>query len=279
MTDPRTAGRGGGAELPNVDHGGGAQPPTVGRGGGRAALPWRLVAVRHTAVAVAPGICYGAQDVPLAADWRSAVASAASEALAAAVRAAEIAPAGTGFPAGTDPRAGTGPRADQQPPPILLWSSPATRCRTLARHIGEQIGTPVRVDARLAEMDFGEWEGQRWDDIEHDPRYARWSANWQTESTPGESLPAVVARVRAVLAEIAEDTASPADSATPRPVPLIVTHLGVIRACNHIYRSTALSDFLDCTVEPGGVIAWERLRVLVSGGAGCRGLVSASGGS
>jgi alpha-ribazole phosphatase len=211
------------------------------------------VAVRHTAVAVAPGICYGAQDVPLAADWHPAVASAATEALAAAVRAAERAPAGTGLPTGTSPR------VEQQSPRILLWSSHATRCRTLARHISEQMETPVRVDARLAEMDFGEWEGQRWDDIERDPRYAQWSANWQTESTPGESLPAVVARVRAVLAEIATDTASPADSATPRPVPLIVTHLGVIRACNHIYRSTALSDFLDCTVEPGGVIAWERL--------------------
>ncbi|MDP5239152.1 alpha-ribazole phosphatase [Uliginosibacterium sp. 31-16] len=83
--------------------------------------------IRHPAVAVPPGICYGQSDVALAAPV---------EATAAHLRA-------------------------QLPARFRLLSSPLTRCRLLAEALGEPV-----FDARLMEIDFGSWELRAWDEIE-----------------------------------------------------------------------------------------------------------------
>ena len=83
--------------------------------------------IRHSAVAVAPGTCYGATDVPLAQDAGTA----------AAVLRAHL------------------------PDEFELHSSPLSRCRLLA----QALHRAPRSDARLAEMDFGQWEGRRFADI------------------------------------------------------------------------------------------------------------------
>ncbi len=48
--------------------------------------------------------------------------------------------------------------------PCAAWShivtSPLRRCAAFAEHIAQQRDTPVSVDRRFAEIDFGEWEGQ-----------------------------------------------------------------------------------------------------------------------
>jgi len=41
----------------------------------------------------------------------------------------------------------------------LVYTSPMKRCVSTARAISSFTGAPVRVDARLREMDYGEWEG------------------------------------------------------------------------------------------------------------------------
>ncbi len=45
--------------------------------------------------------------------------------------------------------------------PAPVFSSPLQRCALLARGLG----TPVHIDARLVEIDFGRWEMRKWDDI------------------------------------------------------------------------------------------------------------------
>ena len=45
---------------------------------------------------------------------------------------------------------------------IPLFSSPLRRARQLA----EALAPKILVDSRLSEIDFGEWEGRRWDQIE-----------------------------------------------------------------------------------------------------------------
>lgn len=83
--------------------------------------------IRHPAVAVPPGICYGQSDVALAAP-----VGALTDTLRA-----------------------------QLPASFRLLSSPLTRCRRLA----EALGDP-EFDARLMEIDFGTWELRAWDEIE-----------------------------------------------------------------------------------------------------------------
>lgn len=48
-----------------------------------------------------------------------------------------------------------------------VWSSPALRCLQPAVRIASALNSlPPQVDARLAELDFGTWEGMKWDEID-----------------------------------------------------------------------------------------------------------------
>jgi alpha-ribazole phosphatase len=86
-----------------------------------------LYLVRHPQPDVAPGLCYGASDVP--------------------VTETELARVQSGL---TLPR------------DLPVYASPLQRCALLAERLA-----PGRVtyDARLAEMDFGAWELRAWSDI------------------------------------------------------------------------------------------------------------------
>lgn len=111
--------------------------------------------------------------------------------------------------------------APRLPAGIVLVSSPLRRCTVLADAIAEAVGgAAVRRDARLAEMDFGAWEGQRWDAIDRTALDA-WTADFADHRVGGaESVRAFMARVAAAW------DAWRADGAET----LWVTHAGVIRA-------------------------------------------------
>jgi len=147
-----------------------------------------LCLIRHTRVTAA-GLCYGRLDVPLA-DSFAEEAQAVREALARQ------------FPEGLPP----------------IWSSPSLRCRQLA----ETLEAPFKIDARLQELNFGDWEGRTWTELDS-PTARHWGDNWQTAAPPdGESLPELLARLHDFLAEIESSDA------------LLITHAGPIRALHHL---------------------------------------------
>ncbi|SFV17601.1 histidine phosphatase family protein [Pseudoduganella namucuonensis] len=126
----------------------------------------RLILVRHPQPVVAPGICYGATDLPAAPDDIDRVHTAL-------LASASI------------------------PPDAPIYSSPLRRCAALAH----RLGTPI-FDARLAEMDFGAWEMRAWDDI---PRAEvdAWAADLAAyHPGGGESVQEVAERVMAFHAEL-----------------------------------------------------------------------------
>lgn len=148
----------------------------------------KLWLVRHALPLAAEGLCYGASDV--AADPRASLQAA-------------------GMLARVLPRA------------LGVRCSPLRRCRQLAdalRVLRPDLGG--RVDARLAEMDFGQWEGRRWVDIaQHE--FAAWTADFTGyRCGGGESVGRLLARVEEALAD-----ARRADTDA-----LWITHGGVIRA-------------------------------------------------
>lgn len=127
----------------------------------------QLTLIRHTSVAVAPGICYGQSNVDVSATFEAEARLVLSKL--------------------------------RQAPFDAVYCSPLIRCRKLAGYCG--FDDPI-IDNRLMELNFGAWEMKPWADI-HDPQLQRWFDNWLDETpTNGESYRAMTDRVKAFLEEI-----------------------------------------------------------------------------
>jgi alpha-ribazole phosphatase len=153
---------------------------------------------RHAQPLVAPGVCYGRTD--MAAD---------DKATAAAAQALQSAWAAEALPAGT------------------VWHSPLQRCTQLAAALQTQAPAfQLRACNDLAEMDFGAWEGQRWDGIAREEMQA-WTAEFMAYAPGGgESLATMMARITRAL-----DAARQQARETGQPV-LWISHAGVAQ-CAH----------------------------------------------
>lgn len=125
----------------------------------------RLLLVRHPAPEIAPGICYGSSDLTVSA-----------EQLAHATR--EL---GATLPAG-----------------LPLYTSPLRRCADLAEQLAPALQSPATImDSRLAELHFGRWEMQHWDNIARDEVDA-WAADLvHYQPGGGESVLQMALRVAA----------------------------------------------------------------------------------
>jgi 2,3-bisphosphoglycerate-dependent phosphoglycerate mutase len=109
-----------------------------------------------------------------------------------------------------------------------LWSSPLRRAHETAQIAGERLGLRPRVDARLMEVDVGDWAGRLYADLEsHDAAaYAAWRAGSPLFRFPGgESLQEQGERVAEVITEIAGRADLPV---------LVVCHGGVIREARRV---------------------------------------------
>lgn len=120
--------------------------------------------------------------------------------------------------------------------PRVVLTSPLQRGASVGRWL-KAWGWAHRVDARLCEMDFGAWEGQRWDDIG-----AAAVDTWCTAFTHhpaggGESVAQVLARCAAFIAQPVPEGPLAQVSGSARPIPpgapatwFIVGHAGWISA-------------------------------------------------
>ena len=68
--------------------------------------------------------------------------------------------------------------------PVLIWSSPSSRCASVAGWLARRLDLPLTLDERLQELAFGDWEGQAWNEL---PRAAldRWALDPPGFSPPG----------------------------------------------------------------------------------------------
>lgn len=185
----------------------------------------RLYLIRHPRPLIAAGICYGQLDIP-----------AENPALAAAALQAQL-------PAG-----------------LPLWSSPLRRCRDLAQALaakadgtvgegggaaGAQGGAP-RLDARLAEINFGAWEGRPWDAIPRDQIDA-WAADVGGYVPPGGESP------RQLQARVLEFFNTLPDRDT-----VVVTHAGVIRSLLAADQGLPPERWCDLACAYASLTVWQR---------------------
>jgi alpha-ribazole phosphatase len=170
--------------------------------------PRRLVLIRHPAAVGAAGRCYGRTDLP-AGDGAATLATALGH--LARIGSCQIGP-------------------------CQVWSSPAARCRGVARAIAAAAGAALRIDPRLHELDFGAWEGRPWRDL---PRAEvdAWIADPLHRAPPGgETGAALIARVRAFLGAL-EDEAQ-----------VVVSHGGPLK----VMAALAAGRDIDLWADPPG---------------------------
>lgn len=192
----------------------------------------RLVLLRHPPVCLPPGTCYGASDVAARPARRQALA---------AVRAALtplIMPLSTSAP-------------------TAVISSPLRRCADLAAQLAPA-GTPPSLDARLQEIDFGDWELQPWATLDR-AQIDAWAARpWTFRPPGGERANDMRDRVLAAWA----DTLQQARRQGTEQV-LIVTHGGPLRVLRGHLLGLPQRDWLAWSCPPGGHL---RLRARAAGG-------------
>lgn len=133
----------------------------------------KIYMIRHTSVGVPKGTCYGWTDVPVAATFEQEAAETKSN---------------------LEKMLGIN-KLD------MVFSSPLTRARKLAAFCGYD--TPV-TDDRLKEMNMGDWEMMRYDDIESkDPAILKWYNDYMNlAATNGESYRLLYQRVADFLDEL-----------------------------------------------------------------------------
>lgn len=122
----------------------------------------KLFVIRHTKVAIEPGICYGQTDVQVADTFQYEKAIIGN-------RLKDI-------------------HFDK------VYSSPLSRCKILAESLFEK--EKIIFDDRLKELNFGDWELKTWDEIYNSAEGKIWMDNYQTLPTlNGELYPEMMDRV------------------------------------------------------------------------------------
>lgn len=147
----------------------------------------KITLIRHTSLQIASGICYGQTDIDVSASfWEEA-------------NQLKTKLADTQFDA--------------------VYASPLQRCVKLAAALN--LGKPIE-DARLMELNFGDWETRAWEDIPRDI-FDVWAKDYANLAPPkGETFGQLQRRALHILEELKLEN-------TGKHI-LIVTHGGLIRA-------------------------------------------------
>lgn len=174
----------------------------------------RLVLIRHTSVAVARGICYGQTDVELAPSFPEEAHIVKAQLL----------------------------KYDFD----KVYSSPLSRCLKLARFCG--YANPI-TDHRLMEMNFGEWEMKRYDEIT-DPRLQEWfDDHIHVAATGGESVIDQRQRFLEFIGEIKP-------SHTGETIALF-THGGILINALVAFKGKTYSEMYDAIPPYGSIVEIE----------------------
>ena len=169
-----------------------------------------IILVRHTTPNIEKGICYGQADIGVTDTFLEEIQPILKEVI---VNDSET----------------------------VYYSSPLQRCKLLA----EKLSDTVIFDDRLKELDFGDWELQKWDDI-NKTELDVWMQDFvNVAATNGESYIDLHARSVKFLEEI---------KTLNKKRVVIVTHAGIIRSlCSYINKS-ALENSFDLKLNYGHII-------------------------
>ena len=174
--------------------------------------------IRHTKTSTLKGLCYGQTDVELADSFLEE-ANQLQQKLPGLM------------------------------PNSLVFSSPLTRCVQLA----ERFSRNLTIDPRLSELDFGDWESTRFDDLDVNV-LQHWTDNFVNVAPPnGESFIDLCRRAGSFWQDVVQGVFPVSEQI------LIITHAGVIRALlAHILKLPPANAF-QFRVDVGSVHKLQHL--------------------
>jgi alpha-ribazole phosphatase len=165
--------------------------------------------IRHTQTATDPGLCYGQSNIALADSFLNEMNDLHDKL----------------------------PEFDDD---CTVFSSPLMRCLQLAKTFSDTVTT----DTRLQELDFGDWEGKRFDDIDADI-LQHWTNNFVTAAPPnGETFEDLHQRAGSFWQDLL---------ATNAKQVLVITHAGVIRALLAHALNLPLANSFQLRIDSGSV--------------------------
>jgi alpha-ribazole phosphatase len=168
--------------------------------------------VRHTRVETPKEVCYGATDVKVAQSFHEEAKNYKAR-----------------LPNDFD----------------LAISSPLTRCSKLAKCL---FSGELKLDARLKEMNFGDWEGKSWSDIPPE-ELNPWMEDILNYSPPsGENLEQVYARCKSFYDDLQGKDLSKI---------LIVAHAGIIRCTWAYLLGFPVKDMFKIPVGFGEILVFN----------------------
>jgi alpha-ribazole phosphatase len=172
-----------------------------------------ITLIRHTKVETEQGVCYGKSNVSLGPSFEQELIIIANKIQ------------GIGFD--------------------VIYSSPLLRCRKLAESLFPN--KIIIYDDRLMEMDFGEWEGLKWDDIFNSEEGKVFFSDYVNTICPGgESYTTLIERIKTFYLEI--KTKHKGNKIA------IVTHGGPIRAFMYIIKKIPQEKTFETKVDYGEMI-------------------------
>jgi alpha-ribazole phosphatase len=174
----------------------------------------RLYLIRHLAPEIAKGLCYGRSDLDVAPD-----------ALARALPALRA----------------------QLPAGLPVIASPLRRCASLAHALSQA----PRFDPRLVELDFGDWELLRWDDIDGVDAWAADVVHYRPGG--GESVAVMAGRISDFYDALMADKL---------PAAIVVCHAGAMRLLAARQRGLAPEAMARAAAERPHAIAYGEILIL-----------------
>jgi alpha-ribazole phosphatase len=178
----------------------------------------KLTLVRHSSLDIAPNICYGQSDVDVSARFDDELALLKSKLAAFQFDA--------------------------------VYASPLQRCHKLAQAlcVTPSFGVDVidiKLDARLKELSFGDWELNAWDSIPREV-FDVWANDYANLAPPnGETFSELHARTKSFVEALMTHSAG-------KNI-LVVTHGGVIRSVLADVLNMPLKGLFRITIDHVGV--------------------------
>jgi alpha-ribazole phosphatase len=187
--------------------------------------------IRHTTPKIEKGICYGFSDLEVADSYEEEV-SILSEKLLQQTKKQYLKN-----------------KEQAKKTEVLIYTSPLQRCSILAEDLKNifqnDFNFKVKRNENLKEMNFGDWELQKWNEI-NEQELKMWTDNFVTEFTPnGESFEILNKRVL----EFWQENIQPQKD----KIAFIVSHAGVIRSILCYALQIPLQKAFSVSIDYGSI--------------------------